>query len=42
MTGGTGMVDANEAARSLIERIDALTLENTGAFWHANGEALPW
>ncbi len=42
MTGGTGLVDADEAARGLIERIDALTLETSGTFWHANGERLPW
>ena len=23
-------------------QIDELTLENTGTFWHANGEVLPW
>jgi NAD(P)-dependent dehydrogenase (short-subunit alcohol dehydrogenase family) len=42
MTGFQGNVDADEAARMLIERIDALTLERTGTFWHANGEVLPW
>jgi len=26
----------------LLARIDALTLENSGSFWHANGEVLPW
>ncbi len=42
MTGGTGNADAPEAAAGLIARIDALTLETTGGFWHANGERLPW
>ncbi|MBM5827950.1 MAG: short-chain dehydrogenase, partial [Cyanobacteria bacterium M_surface_7_m2_040] len=23
-------------------RIDALNLETSGRFWHANGELLPW
>ena len=31
-----------EAVRGLLDRIDALTLENSGSFWHANGEVLPW
>jgi hypothetical protein len=26
----------------LLTRIDELTLENTGTFWHSNGEVLPW
>ncbi len=42
MTNHEGMIDAPESARGLIERIDALTLETSGAFWHANGEELPW
>lgn len=42
MTGGRGNVEASEAARMLWERIDALTLETSGTFWHANGEVLPW
>ncbi len=41
MTGGRG-IPAEEAARGLIARIDELSLENTGAFRHANGEPLPW
>ncbi len=31
-----------EAVRGLLDRIEALTLENSGSFWHANGEVLPW
>ncbi|MBA2747264.1 MAG: SDR family oxidoreductase [Tatlockia sp.] len=30
------------AVRGLLARIDELTLENTGTFWHSNGEVLPW
>ena len=41
MTGGRG-IPAEEAARGLIARIVELSLENTGAFRHANGEPLPW
>jgi NAD(P)-dependent dehydrogenase (short-subunit alcohol dehydrogenase family) len=42
MTGGAGNVDAAEAAQMLLARIDALTLETTGRFLHANGQTLPW
>ena len=31
-----------ESVRGLLARIDALTLETSGSFWHANGELLPW
>jgi NAD(P)-dependent dehydrogenase (short-subunit alcohol dehydrogenase family) len=42
MTGGRGMVEADFSVRGLIERIEALTLDNSGTFWHAQGEVLPW
>ena len=42
MTGGNGYVDTDEAARGLIARIDEQTLEQTGRFVHASGEALQW
>ncbi|MGB0678127.1 MAG: SDR family oxidoreductase [Polyangiales bacterium] len=42
MTGGRGDVTAAQAAQGLIARLDALSLENTGRFWHASGEELPW
>lgn len=41
MTGGSGISPA-DSARGLIERIDDLSLENTGGFWHAEGYSLPW
>ena len=31
-----------QAVRGLLARIDALTLETSGSFWHSNGELLPW
>ena len=42
MTGHQGMIDAHVSAAGLIARIDELTLESSGSFWHANGEPLPW
>ncbi len=42
MTGHQGLIDAREAAAGLIARIDELTLETSGSFWHSNGERLPW
>ena len=41
MTGGNG-VPAKDAASGLMARIDELTLDNTGGFWHAEGYPLPW
>ena len=42
MVGGSGDVSAEQAAKQLIERIDALTPERSGTFQHANGATLPW
>ncbi|MBL4634299.1 MAG: SDR family oxidoreductase [Kofleriaceae bacterium] len=42
MTGGNGLINADESAAGLIQRIDDLSMENTGSFYHANGEPLPW
>ena len=42
MTGHQGLVDPPESVAGLIARIDELTLETTGIFWHANGEVIPW
>jgi len=41
MTDGQG-VAPEESARGLISRIDDLTLETSGGFWHAEGYQLPW
>lgn len=37
-----GMITPEEAAAGLAERIDKLNLDNTGSFWHSNGDELPW
>ena len=41
MTGYSG-ISAEEAVQGLLERIEQLNLDNTGTFWHAQGEILPW
>lgn len=30
------------SVKGLLQRIEQLSLENTGTFWHSNGEILPW
>ncbi|RAP26983.1 short-chain dehydrogenase [Candidatus Marinamargulisbacteria bacterium SCGC AG-343-D04] len=42
MTGFTGHSSPVEAATLLKQRIEALSMENSGVFFHANGEQLPW
>ncbi len=42
MTGNNGLIDAEDSAAGLLARLDALTLESSGSFWHQNGERLPW
>lgn len=41
MTGGQGMLEADESASGLLRRIDELQLETTGRFLHQNGDVLP-
>lgn len=41
MTGRQGIPPA-ESASGLIQRMDELQLDQSGSFWHANGELLPW
>ena len=43
MTGFTSNgIQPQESVQGLIQRIDELTIDNTGTFWHSNGEILPW
>ena len=43
MTGFTrNGIKPQESVKGLLQRIDELTLDNTGTFWHSNGEILPW
>ena len=43
MTGFTrNGISPEESANGLLRRIDSLNKNNSGTFWHANGEVLPW
>lgn len=42
MTGRQGNVLPEQAAAGLIQRIDQLTLDQSGSFWHARGRVIPW
>lgn len=42
MTSHHGTVEPDNAAAQLVARVDALTLETSGRFFHANGDPLPW
>jgi NAD(P)-dependent dehydrogenase (short-subunit alcohol dehydrogenase family) len=41
MTNFTG-ITPSASVSGLLARIEQLNLENSGTFWHANGEILPW
>lgn len=42
MVNHNGDISAQEAATRLAARISEVNLDNTGGFWHSNGEQLPW
>lgn len=42
MTGHNGLIDTDESASGLLDRMAEITLDNTGSFWHTNGDLLPW
>lgn len=42
MVGFNGDISPAQAAQGIAERIEALNLENSGSFWHSNGQPLPW
>ena len=42
MVNFDGLLTPEESAAGLAARIAALNLENSGSFWHCNGEELPW
>lgn len=42
MVNFAGPTPPEDAAKGLIDRMDSLTVEQTGSFWHAEGYELPW
>lgn len=38
----TSGITPEASVKGLLAQIDRLTLDNTGTFWHSNGEVLPW
>ncbi len=42
MVNFAGPVPPDVSAKGLIERMDNLTIEQTGTFWHAEGHELSW
>ena len=43
MTGFTSSgISPEESVNGMISIIDSLNLENSGTFWHSNGNILPW
>ena len=43
MTGFTDSgITTETSVKGLLARIEELNLDNTGTFWHSNGEVLPW
>merc|ERR1711973_263955 len=42
MTGHNGLIDPPESAAGLVARINDLNIDNSGTFWHMNGDVLPW
>lgn|GEM_PF-4715207 len=41
-SGNRGNEDPPVAAKAILARVDELTEEHSGKFFHANGQALPW
>jgi NAD(P)-dependent dehydrogenase (short-subunit alcohol dehydrogenase family) len=41
MTGGRG-IDVTTSVSGLLARLDSLSLEESGTFWHTDGRELPW
>ena len=43
MTGFTpNGISTEESVKGILKQIDSLNNKNSGTFWHANGEVLPW
>jgi len=43
LTGGEGLINADESAAAIVAVTDRMGLEDTGCFWHApRDEEIPW
>ena len=42
MTSNQGDITAKQSALGLIKVLEEKTLDDSGTFWHMNGEPLPW
>ena len=42
MGGDKASVSPVDSARNIIARIEGLDMDNSGSFWHAEGQSLPW
>jgi NAD(P)-dependent dehydrogenase (short-subunit alcohol dehydrogenase family) len=42
MTSQSGLVETDESAKNLVKIMNEKSIEDTGSFWHMNGERLPW
>ncbi|MFP4473351.1 MAG: SDR family oxidoreductase [Candidatus Omnitrophota bacterium] len=42
MTHHSGHIEPPESVRGILKRAEELNLDNTGTFWHQNGDILPW
>ena len=42
MTANNGLINTDESVAGLLARIDQITLDDTGTFWHTNGAPLSW
>lgn len=42
MTGHTGHLTAEQSAENLCQRIQEMSLKNSGHFFHCDGSSLPW
>ncbi|MCP5206239.1 MAG: SDR family oxidoreductase [Hahellaceae bacterium] len=42
MVGYGGDISTTEAAQRIARLLSGLNLQNSGTFWHSNGEVLPW
>ncbi len=42
MTGHNGLIECPESVQGMLQILKNKNIEDTGTFWHTNGEQLPW